>query len=65
MDDKELAELEVSVTATLEAAIGEYVDYSDNRLHEIQPPTSVIRHAAQAAAQVHVAFERGYQMVGK
>ena len=62
MNDKELNALEDDIIDELEAVIGDLTDDKDFRVCEIQPPSSVVRHAAQAAAQVLMAFERGYRM---
>lgn len=62
MNDKELDKLEGDIVDELEAVIGDLTDDTDFRVHEIQPPSSIVRHAARAAAQVLMAFERGYQM---
>lgn len=52
--------LEDEITEALEAAIGDLAEDKDFRLNEIQPPTSIVRAAAVAAAQVLMGFERGY-----
>lgn len=64
MTAKEFEELESQIVEDLEAIIGDLGDDVDFRLSEIQPPTSIIHAAAVAAAQVLIAFERGYQMSG-
>jgi hypothetical protein len=57
----EMEQLETNVAeeleAVIEAAVTEFA-----ALREIQPPTSVVKLAAEAAAKVLLAFERGYQM---
>jgi len=58
----ELNRLEDDIIETLEAAIGDLAEASEFRLKEIQPPTSVVRAAAKAAALVLMSFERGYRM---
>lgn len=50
-----------------EKVVGEILDAitdlpDDSRVGEIQPPFSVRMAMAKAAAQVLMAFERGYQM---
>lgn len=62
MNEEELNKLESDIIDELEAVIGGLTVDTDFRVHEIQPPSSIVRHAAQAAAQVLMAFERGYRM---
>lgn len=57
----ELDELEIDITDDIEAAIGD-LNIDGERLFDIQLPTTIIRAAAVAAAQVLMAFERGYRM---
>ena len=66
--EQELEQLEDDVTEAIAAAIGDLCDSAwidgemTGPLITIQPPETVIRHAARAAAQVLLAFERGYRM---
>jgi hypothetical protein len=50
-----IAEIEYSLTKLSQALPGYLSD-------DIQPPTTIIRLAAIAAATVFMAFERGHQM---
>lgn len=54
--------LEYAITVELEARIIELGDNVDSAMSDIQPPTSIAHAAAVAAAQVLMAFERGYRM---
>ncbi len=62
MNEEELNALEDSIIDELEAVMGDLADEKDFRLSEVQPPSSIVRCAAQAAAQIFMAFERGYRM---
>ena len=63
MDETELNAIESEITEELNGHIGlllsEYTTLAD-----MQPPTSIVYYAARAAAQVIMAFERGYQLCG-
>ena len=56
--DKLKKDLQASIRDML-AGLAE-VNYAP--LYTVQPPSTVIEDAAEAAARVFVAFERGYQM---
>jgi hypothetical protein len=58
----ELEKLEKRVTKSLEQSISILADDPLDVIFDIQPPNTVIHHAAQAAAAVLLAFERGYRM---
>jgi hypothetical protein len=58
----ELETLEGEITEVIAATLGDLAEDTDFRLYEIQPPESVIQAAAVAAAQVFIAFERGYRI---
>jgi hypothetical protein len=59
----ELEKLELDITEEVAAAIGDLVDgHESSIIKETQPPESVIQAMAVAAAQVLMAFERGYRM---
>lgn len=60
--NSELELLEISIISELEARIIELSDNVDSAMSDIQPPTTIVRAAAVAAAQVLMAFERGYRM---
>ncbi len=66
MSQAELDELEEAITEEIEEilAICARNDGADGLagLADIQLPSTVLHHAAQAAAQVLMAFERGYRM---
>ncbi len=55
------AHLEADIIEEIEAVIGDLVDDDAMKLHDIQVPSTIVFLAAVAAAQVIVAFERGYQ----
>ena len=59
----ELEKLEVDIQEEVATAIGDLV-HGDERsiIKEVQPPESVIKAMAIAAAQVLMAFERGFRM---
>jgi len=61
--DNELGEMEELIREEMAAIIGDYAD--DERgstIRDLQPPESIIQAMATAAAQVLIAFERGYRM---
>ena len=60
-DREEMKELEERVYKEMVSMI---VGYEGDSIieEEIQPPKSIIEAAARAAAQVFIAFERGYRM---
>lgn len=60
MDD--LEKLEKRVIKGLERAISIAAEDPLDAVSEVQPPSTVVHHAAQAAAAVLMAFERGYRM---
>jgi hypothetical protein len=59
---EESAQIEFEVTEELTALIGSYSERNGSKVNELQPPYSIVRAMANAAAQVLMAFERGYQM---
>ena len=60
---EELEQLEDDVVEELTAIIGDAVDgKAISSIKDIQPPESIIQAMALAAAQVLMAFERGYRM---
>lgn len=64
--DKELEELERDVEEELVCAIFDFAeDPKAVSIRELQPPSTIIRAMAKAAAQVLMAFERGYRMSGE
>lgn len=64
--EKELAKLGEEITTEIAALLHESVNTNHvampNLADFIQPPNSIIRLAAKAAADVFMAFERGYRM---
>jgi len=54
--------LDNEVHEVVDAALGDLTDGQDLALYQIQPTESVIQHAAAAATQAFMAFERGYRM---
>ena len=62
MDKEEEKELEEDLVAELESALLTLSNDPETKVHEVQPPHSVVMLAARAAAQVLIAFERGYRM---
>ena len=58
----QLEPLEYAITIELESAINHMADQVTSAMADIQPPTSIAHAAAVAAAQVLMAFERGYRM---
>ena len=61
--DKEFERLEGDVQEELAAIIGDVVEGKESSaIKDLQPPESVIHAMAAAAAQVLIAFERGYRM---
>lgn len=59
----EIEELEIEIEEELVAIIGDVVEGKKaSNIKDCQPPESVIEHMAKAAAQVLIAFERGYRM---
>jgi hypothetical protein len=58
----DLHALEVRLTQELEEAIAGLGNDDQTYLSEIQPSSAIVRCAAIAAAQVLLAFERGYRM---
>ena len=60
---EELEQLEDAVIEELAAVIGDVVEgKAISSIKDIQPPESIIQAMALAAAQVLMAFERGYRM---
>lgn len=60
---KELEELENNIREEMAAIIGDYAD--DKRgstIRDLQPTEPIIQAMATAAAQVLIAFERGYRL---
>lgn len=64
MDEKELTRLEEAATEEIERAIYKLIVDEGGKVNDVQPPSSVIRLAAEAAAKVLIGFERGYRMGG-
>lgn len=62
MDTNELEDLKINITEEIAAAIGDLSDEKKMFIRAIQPPESIIQLAAEAAASVLMAFERGYRM---
>lgn len=62
--DAELDDVELQLTDELEELLGSDAAGDCPMLNDMQPPTSVIALAAQAAAKIIMAFERGYRMGG-
>lgn len=62
MDDY-FDQLEADLIEELDAVIGDYCDDEDLQIAHIQPPSTIVRLAAVAAAQVLMAFERGTQQL--
>lgn len=59
----EFEKLEDEVEEELVCAIGDLVDDPErSTIKDLKPPGSVIRAMVLAAAQVLIAFERGYRM---
>ena len=60
---KDLEELENQIREELAAIIGDFADdKSGSTIRDIQPTEAVIQAMATAAAQVLIAFERGYRL---
>jgi hypothetical protein len=61
----ELEEVEDTVIAELTNAIMDIVENGNpSVVKDMQPPSSVVKDMATAAAQVLIAFEHGYRMGG-
>lgn len=61
----ELEEVEDTVIAELTNAIMDIVKSNNpSVMKDVQPPSSVVKNMATAAAQVLIAFERGYRLGG-
>ena len=64
--EPELAELKTEVAREIEATIARLVaksiEHEKGTMYRIQPPSTIIALAAEAAAAVVLAFERGYRM---
>lgn len=60
--DTELEKLKEDLTEELFHEMADWAEEEGTFLQQVQPPESVIRHAAEAAANVILAFERGYRM---
>jgi hypothetical protein len=59
----ELEDLEIEFVEELAAIIGDVVEgKASSVIKDAQPPESIIDAMALAAAQVLIAFERGYRM---
>ena len=58
----ELEKLKEDLTEELFHEICDWAEKEGTHLKDVQPPESIIRHAAEAAANVILAFERGYRM---
>jgi hypothetical protein len=58
----ELEELKEKLVEEIAQAIYDLAKKQETSAYEVQPPESVIQHAAEAAASVLLAFERGYRM---
>jgi len=62
-NENDLEKLEEEVVEELAAVIGDYAsDPEGSTVRDLQPPESIVRAMAQAAAQVLISFERGYRM---
>lgn len=60
---EDLEELEGLICEEMAAIIGDFAnDRRVSTIRSLQPPESVIQAMAHAAAQVLIAFERGYRM---
>lgn len=63
MSERELEELEDQVREEMAAIIGDYAnDEAGSTIRDLQPTEAIIQAMATAAAQVLIAFERGYRM---
>lgn len=60
--ENKLEILKSRVAIEIEAEFLELSEDTNNWLNEIQPPASIVHAAALAAAEVFMAFERGYRM---
>ncbi len=58
----ELEKLKEKLVEEIAQAIYELAEKQGTSVNEVQPPTSIVSHAAEAAASVLLAFERGYRM---
>lgn len=64
-DLKEYEKLEDDIIEEVTAAIGDLCDGEETSIiKDVQPPESVIRAMARAAAAVLIAFEHGYRLGG-
>ena len=61
-EDTELAEVKETLVCEIGGLLSDYGKLDMPMLKDIQLPTSVIELAAEAAAAVIMAFERGYRM---
>lgn len=59
----ELEKLKENIAEELFHEICDWAEKEGTFLQEVQPPESVVQLAAEAAASVIMAFERGYRMV--
>ena len=62
LDDDDFTKMEDDLVEEISSVLGDLAEDKDFSLLKIQPPSSVIDAAAHAAAQVFIAFERGYRM---
>lgn len=62
-DDRDLESLQLGVTQELAALLFAGLPQM-TRVSDLQPPTTVVVHMARAAAEVLIAFERGYRLGG-
>lgn len=62
MNKEDFERIEFEITEELVSLIGEYSEKNGSQVSELQPPYSVVRAMASAAAHVLLAFERGYMM---
>lgn len=63
MDTEELEKLKEDLVEEIAQEIYVLSQKGESKVNEVQPPESVIQLAAEAAASVLLAFERGYRMV--
>ena len=63
--EQEMENFQEEVTEELFCCIGDLKDdEAGSTVRDLQPPESVVRAMAVAAAQVLIAFERGYRIGG-
>lgn len=62
MAEDNFDELEAELSREIIFLLADKMEDLTSKLADVQPPTSVMELAANAAASVLVAFERGYRM---